>query len=244
MTNNDVELSRLCGIIERESKKLRESLTIGNELEKEALLNTLNVIEGVLAKISALKTDDLDFRANQVALQADISNLRTALEKSNIYGREYLKRQAQYLADKLDALLVKVKPKGFLPKLAEFIAKHPQFSENWAVAMCYLGAMEVALNGFLRKFNVDLEELGVQKHGTYDYTFADKYYGFVRYLHMHNIHVPKLEAELPRIFYSIRNKVVHEGYSPSDEDLEFIIEYSERVVDLIEAAEKKLNGVL
>ncbi|MBC7094465.1 hypothetical protein [Thermococcus sp.] len=241
--SNNIELSRLCGIVERESKKLRELPNAGSELEKEALLNTLNTIEGALAKISALKPNGLDFKANYVALQTDISNLRTSLEKSNIYGREYFKRQAQYLADKLDALLVKIKPKGFLPTLAEFIAKHPQFSENWAVAMCYIGAMEVALNRFLEEFNVDLEELGVQKHGTYDYTFADKYYGFVKYLNRHGIYLPKLEAELPKIFYSIRNKVVHEGYSPNDRDLEFIIEYSERVIDLIENVENKLNEV-
>jgi len=59
----------------------------------------------------------------------------------------------------------------------------------------------------------------------------------------HGIYLPKLEAELPRIFYKIRNKVVHEGYSPNDRDLEFIIEYSERIVNLIENAEKKLIEV-
>ncbi|MCD6188956.1 MAG: hypothetical protein J7J97_01990, partial [Thermococcus sp.] len=177
-----------------------------------------------------------------VSLQTDISNLRTFLQRENIYGQEYIKRQIQYFVDKIEALLVKIKPEGFIPRLNEFITKHPQFSENWAVAMCYLGAMKVALNRFLDKFNVNLEELGVNKHGN-DYTFSDKYYGFVKYMKHHGIYLPKLEAELPRIFYKIRNKVVHEGYSPNDRDLEFIIEYSERIVDLIENAEKKLIEV-
>ncbi len=239
---NDIELSRLCGILEKESKKLRELPSIENKLKKEDLLNTLNIIEGALAKINALKNSDLNFKTQYVSLQADISNLRTSLQKENIYGQEHIKRQTQYLVDKIETLLVKIKPKGFLLGLNEFIIKHPQFSENWAVAMCYLGAMEVALNRFLERFNVNLEELGVNKHSN-NYTFADKYYGFVKYLNHHGIYLPKLEAEIPRIFYGIRNKVVHEGYSPNDRDLEFIIEYSERIVNLIESAEKKLTEV-
>lgn len=238
---NNIELSRFYGVIEKESRKLRELASNENKLEKEAFLNSLNIIESTLSKINALKTNDLNFKFQHLSLQTDISNLRTFLQKEHLYGQEYIKRQAQYLTDKLDALIVKIKPRGFLSQLNEFITKHSQFSENWAVAMVYLGAMEVALNRFLEEFNVNLDELGVQKHGTYDYTFADKYFGFVRYLNRHDIYVSKLEKELPRIFYSIRNKVVHEGYSPSDKDLEFIIEYCERVVELIENAEKRLK---
>ena len=201
----------------------------------------MGIIESALSKITALKTHDLNLKSQYLSLQTDLSDLRTFLQKEHLYGQEYIKRQAQYLADKLDALLVKIKPKGFLPQLNEFIIRHPQFSENWAVAMIYLGAMEVALNRFLEEFNVNLDKLGVRKHGAYDYTFADKYFSFVRYLNRHNIYVSKLEKELPRIFYSIRNKVVHEGYSPSDKDLEFIIEYCERVVRLIENTERRLK---
>jgi len=239
---NDIALSRLCGILERESKKLRELSTIQNRLQKEDLLNALNIIEGTFAKINALKNNYPTLKTQYVSLQTDISNLRTFLQRDNIYGQEYIKRQIQYLVDKIEALLVKIKPEGFIPRLNEFITKHPQFSENWAVAMCYLGAVEVALNRIVEKFNVNLEELGVDKHGN-DYTFADKYYGFLKYLNRHGIYLPKLEAELPKVFHKIRNKVVHEGYSPSDKDLEFIIEYSERIVDLIESAEKELTGV-
>ncbi|WP_175059080.1 hypothetical protein [Thermococcus sp. 2319x1] len=238
---DDIELSQFYGVIEKECRKLRELLSNENKLEKEAFLNSLNIIESTLSKISALKTNDLNFKSRHLSLQTDISNLRTFLQKEHLYGQEYIKRQVQYLADKLDALLVRIKPKGFLSRLNEFMAKHPQFSENWAVAMVYLGAMEVALNRFFEKFDINLNELGVQKHGVYDYTFADKYFGFVRYLNHHNIHIPKLEMELPKIFYSIRNKVVHEGYSPSDRDLEFIVEYCERVVGLIENAERRLK---
>jgi len=241
MSNVDIKLSRLCGILEGESKKLREIASNENKPEKEELLTALNIIESTLSKLGALRDDDLAFKPQHISLQTDLSNLRTVIQKEHLYGQEYLKRQVQYLADKLDALIVRIKPAGFLPRLNEFIIKHPHLSENWAVAMCYLGAMEIMLNRFLTKFNVDLEELKVQKHGMYDYTFADKYFGFVRYLRYNGIPIPKLESELPKIFYSIRNKVVHEGFSPDDKDLEFIMEYCERVVNLIEEAERKLE---
>ena len=65
---NDIELSRLCGILEKESKKLRELPSIENKLKKEDLLNTLNIIEGALAKINALKNSDLNFKTQYVSL--------------------------------------------------------------------------------------------------------------------------------------------------------------------------------
>jgi len=241
---NDIALSQLCGILEREFKKLRELSSLQNKLQTEDLLNALNIIEGTLAKINALQTNDPTFKTQYVSLQTDISNLRTFLQRENIYGQEYIKRQIQYLVDKIEALLVKIKPEGFIPRLNEFITKHSQFSENWAVAMCYLGAMEVALNRFLEKFNVNLEEFRVKKHSANNnYTFGDKYYGFCRYLERHGIYLSKFEEELPKAFYRIRNEVVHEGYSPNDKDLELIIKCSERIVDLIENAEKKLTEV-
>jgi len=40
--------------------------------------------------------------------------------------------------------------------------------------------------------------------------------------------------ELPPAFWEIRNKIVHEGYSPRNEKLEIIVKYVKRFMERIE----------
>jgi len=47
------------------------------------------------------------------------------------------------------------------------------------------------------------------------------------------IEVSELEKQLPKVLWDIRNKVVHEGYSPSFEELEIITSYIEKFLALL-----------
>jgi len=42
-----------------------------------------------------------------------------------------------------------------------------------------------------------------------------------------------MDKELPKLFWDIRHKVIHEGYSPNDEELDLITKYSMRIFKLL-----------
>lgn len=130
------------------------------------------------------------------------------------------------LAENLEASINKFEHildlKSGIIKISEFLSTFPQFTENWSIAVCYLTAMEIAVKN-------KLKELGLKPTGE----FKKDYETLLANLKDKGIELSELEKQLPKIFWDIRNKVVHEGYSPSSEELEIITSYIEKILALL-----------
>jgi hypothetical protein len=74
-----------------------------------------------------------------------------------------------------------------------------------------------------------LKELQLEVAGE----FKNNYKMLLEKLKNRNIEVSELEKQLPNIFWDIRNKVVHEGSSPTPEELEIITKYIEKILTLL-----------
>jgi len=132
--------------------------------------------------------------------------------------------------------------KSGIIKISEFLSAFPQFTENWSIAVCYLTAMEIVVKN-------KLKELGLMPTGEFKKDavenkpkeqeqeptrgFKKHYEDLLKYLKNKGIEVSELEKQLPKTFWDIRNKVVHEGYSPSFEELEIITKYIEKLLALL-----------
>jgi hypothetical protein len=158
--------------------------------------------------------------------ESEISSVITILDSPEYHKDKDVKESIARLVESLEAGLSKLERQWNLKegvcKIFEFLAIFPQFTENWSIAVCYLTAMEIVVKN-------KLEELGLETAKE----FKSNYNTLLAKLKDKNIEVPELEKELPNIFWNIRNKVVHEGYSPTSEELEIITKYVERILKLL-----------
>jgi len=104
--------------------------------------------------------------------------------------------------------------------LAEFTSLFPAFTPNWIVAAVYLTAMEIVVKKELKKRNKELKD-----------KFKENFQTLLSCLKEEGVKITELEKLLPSIFWNIRNKVIHEGYSPKDEELKTIEEYISRLIE-------------
>jgi hypothetical protein len=150
---------------------------------------------------------------------------------SRSYKDEYARRDMGDLITLSDSALVIIHREVLSPlslsliglsQIAELITMKPEFTENWATATCYLSAMEACVNK-------KREELGLKKETK---KFKEKFRELLEALQEKGLKVSELEKELPPIFWNIRHKVVHAGYSPSNEELELIITWVKKIITL------------
>ena len=132
--------------------------------------------------------------------------------------------------------------KSGIIKISEFLSAFPQFTENWSIAVCYLTAMEIAVKNKLKELGLmptgecekDAVKNNLKEQEQKPTRGFKKYYeDLLKNLKGKGIDVSELEKQLPKIFWDIRNKVVHEGYSPSFEELEIITKYIEKLLALL-----------
>jgi len=158
--------------------------------------------------------------------ESDISMIISFLDHPEYYKDEDIKDKIVSLVEKLEVSISKLERQLSLnqgiAKISEFFSTFPQFTENWSIAVCYLTAMEIAVKN-------KLKELGLMPTGE----FKKDYEKLLANLKDKGIEVSELEKQLPKILWNIRNKVIHEGYSPSYEELEIITKYIEKLLALL-----------
>ena len=158
--------------------------------------------------------------------ESDISTIISFLDHPEHYKDEDIKDEIVSLVENLEVSISKLERqlglKQGIVQISEFLSAFPQFTENWSIAVCYLTAMEIAVKN-------KLKELGLMPTGE----FKKDYEKLLANLKEKGIEVSELEKQLPKIFWEIRNKVVHEGYSPSFEELEIITKYIEKLLALL-----------
>lgn len=85
-------------------------------------------------------------------------------------------------------------------------------SINWIVAITYLSKMEVVVNDALKRLGVDVEG-----------GFKERVNALLKELEKRGVRFGELEKLLTSTFWDLRNKVVHGGYTPNDEELQIVI---------------------
>jgi hypothetical protein len=160
------------------------------------------------------------------AYESEISTVISTLDSPEYYKDKEVKERIARLVESLEAGLStlerRLNLKQGVSKISEFLTTFPQFTENWSVAICYLTAMEIIVKGKLKELQSEITQ-----------EFKNNYKMLLEKLQVKNIKVSELEKQLPNIFWDIRNKVVHEGYSPTPEELEIITNYIERILMLL-----------
>jgi len=211
--------------------EIRKSLTILWNLMQETVLELirgLGLEKRLLFMIITGK--DLETSVKEFfkwpPYESEISTVILMLDSPEYYKDKEVKERISRLAESLETAIttleLKLNLKQGVSRLSEFLTTFPQFTENWAVALCYLASMEIMVKNKLKELGLKVDE-----------GFRENYEKLLEKLKEEGIQVSELEKRLPKIFWEIRNRVVHEGYSPTSDELEMIIKYVEKLLTLL-----------
>jgi len=151
------------------------------------------------------------------------------LDTPSYYKDEDVRRNITNLIFSLDSFITNLTDALSLSltgiaQIGELVSTKPAgLDENWAVANCYLSAMEIVINRKLKEEEVKTEEKD----------FASKFRALLKVLENKGVKVSELEKELPSAFWKLRHQVVHAGYSPTQEELDLIITWVKKVIKSI-----------
>jgi len=239
-------LRKLWNIAKMEEIDRNECLNVTHEIDK-SLRNIINLFRYSVAKrlseieserlmlmeitVEALGgtslTNILDEGLSTIErslLPSTLSTLVYELENPQYYDNKKVKNSivtfVKDLESKMIILETELNVKNELFLLSEFTSLFPAFTPNWIVATTYLTAMEIVVKMELKKRGKELKS-----------TFKENFQILLSCLKEEDFEITQLEKALPSIFWDIRHKVIHEGYSPKDEELKIIREY---IIKLIE----------
>lgn len=119
-------------------------------------------------------------------------------------------------------------------RMMRFVSKNPlKLNQNWAVAVVYLTALEIAVNTKRKEFGLrDTKEISENgERRVVHKTFEERFRELVKVTQGSDLNFKGIKRELPQAFWKVRNDVVHGGHIPDDEELKFIIEWVERIVN-------------
>ena len=129
----------------------------------------------------------------------------------------------------LDSFVTNLSDKLLLPltgiaQIGELVSTKPfGLDENWAVANCYLSAMEIAINKRLKEEGIKSDEK----------EFTNKFKTILNVLENKGVKISELEKEFPSAFWKLRNQVIHAGYTPTEEELDLIITWVKKILKLM-----------
>jgi len=166
--------------------------------------NILKKLENVEPNLSSV------IRLCETAVLSDVANDRFIDMLSNATLVVSISRLYSEFKPILSDILDTMPESGF-KHLALLIEKYG-FDINWVVAAVYLIGMEVAVNKAL-------ENLGIKAEGV----FKERTKALLKELEKRETQFGELEKLLPSTFWELRNKVVHAGYAPNDEELQIIV---------------------
>jgi len=229
-------LDRLWILTKSRELDRRERLNTINDVDRSliaVILTLLHLIEdltelppqrykGLMDAIGVLTLVVRDFYPS-------LSDLRYQLERPDLYNDDDVRTSIVDFCKRLEAIIMLVESsfglelRRDLPLISELISRFPPFTESWAIATVYLSAMEVAVKRALRKRGMEVAR-----------EFRENIRNLINVLRGEGVEVQGLEELLPSTFWEVRNRVVHEGYSPSYEELKIIVEYVKKFIEKVE----------
>jgi flagellar biosynthesis regulator FlbT len=155
---------------------------------------------------------------------ASLSYIVSYLENPQTYNDKVVKDSLSSFCKDLESRVivfeVEYGMKNEFLLLSEFSSLYPLFTPNWMVATIYLTAMEISVKNELKKSGEEIKE-----------KFKENLQLLLKCFKNKNIQIPEFEKMLPEVFWDLRHKVIHEGYSPTDEELKIIREYITRLLE-------------
>jgi len=238
-------LKRLWNLLKAESVNRNECLNSVREIDR-SLANIINVIKTSIMKrlteepeklilmdalMKALGKTTLLDAVNQgldnierFLRPASLTYLISYLENPQTYNDKVVKDALSNFCKDIESRVMVFEMeygiKDELLLLGEFSSSHPSFTPNWMVATVYLTAMEISVKNELEKRKEEIKK-----------EFKENLQLLLKHLKDEGVKITELEKILPTIFWDLRHKVIHEGYSPSDEELKIIIEYITRLME-------------
>ena len=145
-------------------------------------------------------------------------SLEMSIEKE-LYQRSYGK--AQHIPITLIVDLVTFK-----------IRDWPGLDDKWACAACYLASLEVAVNKACKEWNIK------EKDDTRIDEFKKKLDAITQIMKQRGLEVIKIEKDIVSRLYDYRNRVLHGGYIPNDEEFAYIVKIIPKFIQDIQKARK------
>jgi hypothetical protein len=198
------------------------SVFIGLRYKWEVPISSTKLIEDYRKSVQELTKSFISF----------VDIIINKLSNPTLYEDEDARKDIRNLISLLKPFLyslsmdVQSSPTGIF-QIAELVAMKPMnLDESWAVANCYLSAMEIVVNRRLREEGVKLEK----KEKKY---FANRFKALIKVLENRGVEISELEKELPLAFWNLRNKVVHAGYNPTQDELKLIITWVQKIIKIL-----------
>ena len=92
-----------------------------------------------------------------------------------------------------------------------YVSDWPGLNDKWVCVAAYLAALEVVVNITCSEISINVD------------TFKKKLEKLVQYMRKHGIEVSMIEKDIVSRLYDYRNKVLHGGYIPTDDELNYVI---------------------
>jgi len=201
-----------------------------NAIQWEALVRSMKLV-ATKSTTSSTQFDEL-IRALQVPRipTKDVENLSFHIDvllalfthASDKLSEEYYREKLYDLIPKVEAFVesvLNVVGSDRLSNLGRLIALTSRwgFGERWMVALAYLQALEVMVNKIVKEQNIKVPE---------NAEFKERFRTVLEYLRNKNVELAKLDEKLPPVFWELRNKVVHAGYEPTEDELDTIVTWT------------------
>ena len=98
----------------------------------------------------------------------------------------------------------------------------PGLNDKWACAACYLASLEVAVNRACKEWNIKAED------------FKKKLDAITQIMKQKGLEIIKIEKDIVSRLYDYRNRVLHGGYIPNDEEFSYIVEIIPKFIQNIQ----------
>ncbi|RLI46154.1 hypothetical protein DRO64_01375 [Candidatus Bathyarchaeota archaeon] len=98
-----------------------------------------------------------------------------------------------------------------IQRITRFVSEFPEFSENQTTSVCFLSALEIFVKKGLKEFGEKIEK-----------EFKMNWRNLLSKLEEQGANIGPLQRALPEVFWKIRHKVIHKGYSSKHDELRII----------------------
>jgi len=196
-------------------KKLRRRLKIITTLVEEGSHDIINVT----TYCTIVKFEkEISMIAEELGIQQPVNEINDEAIANNITA----------FYSKFTAILNAIEQTLDIPSSFQYLASLIEygFDINWIIAVAHLTAMEIATNNALERLEINVDEKSKvhEKFGTSAKEgFKSRVNTLLKELEKRGAQFGELEKLLPQTFWELRNKVVHGGYTPSEEELQVIV---------------------
>ncbi len=208
----------------------------------EELLEVSSGLREALLRVDTPSTDVMGaIRATQI-VEGHVGAILSDYGEFILSGGGSLWGDLLRSLNELNSLLDRIFPEGTLSHIENFVNtyRHAGFTDNWAVAVVHLTAIEIAMNWrreSLRRKGASVNDFKVINIGGQNVSVPKKFYErldeTLRLMETYDgVEIKGILRTLPQSFWILRNQVVHMGYSPTDDEIRLIVEWSRKLVDL------------